>query len=151
MICKGLYDYFSTKKSINFVPWTPRLLCPCQQFTLTSPTPLPHAITRAQDFMPTSVILQRVPRQLCSKDTKKERKKKKHSKLWGSSCPERVLYSPYGGIHTWACLLGCIFRNFGILMGGFSPQTKVSKFHILGVFWKKCAKTHPIGTQLGDF
>ena len=38
-----------------------------------------------------------------------------------------------------------IFRNFGKLMGGFSLQTKVPKFHELGVFLKKCFESIQCG------
>ena len=49
-------------------------------------------------------------------------------------------YLIYGGKHTCACLLGCIFRNFGLSVGGILLQIEMLKFYKLGVFLKKCVK-----------
>ena len=42
-------------------------------------------------------------------------------------------------VYTCACLLGHVFRNVSILVGGFMQDIKVPKFQKWGVFWKECA------------
>ena len=59
-----------------------------------------------------------------------------------------------GGVLNWhgicicACLLGHFFAKFGIVIGGFSSETKEPKLHKLGVFWANYCKKHPIWSKL---
>ena len=54
-------------------------------------------------------------------------------------------------LHMCACLLRCLFVNFGTAMGGFSSQTKALKLHRLGVFSANHHKKHPIWAKLSFF